>query len=90
MRTSLNELQLAEGYLLQTATPAEKLVFEARLMVQPSLREETHWQQKTYDIVREYGRQQLLTEIADVHRKLFSGHTHTGFRRRISRIFRTG
>ncbi len=90
MRTSLNELRLAEEYLLQTAPPGEQLVFEARLIVQPSLREETGWQQKTYRIIREYGRQQLLAEIGETHQKLFSDDRYAGFRRRISRIFRTG
>ena len=89
MRTSLNELRLAEEYLLQTTPPGEQLVFEARLILEPVLREDTVWQQKTYGIIREYGRQQLLAEIGEVHRNLFTDRRHAGFRRRISRIFKT-
>ncbi len=89
MRTSLNELRVAEAYLLRTAPPGEQLVFEARLILEPALRQETSWQQKTYGVIREYGRQQLQAEIREVHQKLFSDRRYAGFRSRINRIFRT-
>lgn len=87
MRTSLNETEQIEAYLLQPADKGESLLFDARAILNPALHDKMIWQQKAYEIVHLYGRKQLQQEIRAVHLKLFSLPEHAGFRQRIKRLF---
>lgn len=87
MKTSLNELRLIEDYLLAGHGDGERCLFEAKLILQPELREQVYWQKKTYQVVRDYGRKQLKAEIAHVHQTLFNAKEHQSFRQRIMRLF---
>ena len=87
MKTSSNKLRLIEDYLLSGQEDGERVLFEAKLILQPELREQVYWQQKTYRVVREYGRKQLKIEIARIHQTLFNAKEHQSFRRRIMRLF---
>lgn len=86
MKTSWNELRLIEDYLLADRAE-DKVLFEARLILQPDLKASVHWQQKTYLMIHKYGRQQLRKEIEEVHQKLFTLPEHLSFRRKIMKIF---
>jgi hypothetical protein len=46
------------------------------------------WQQKTYQIVKLHGRDQLRHEIETVHQKLFTEHQHKTFRQKIMSLFK--
>jgi hypothetical protein len=83
----LNNIQQIDDYLLQYASQPDRVLFEARLLVQPALQEDLAWQQKTYDIVKEYSRRQLKAEIESVHQQLFTEPEHISFRRKIMAIF---
>lgn len=88
MKTSLNELRSIEAHLLGRESPQERLLVEARLILQPDFRQNLHWQQKTYELARQYGRQQLKKEIEQVHQALFCPATpHPSFRKKILRLF---
>jgi hypothetical protein len=87
MRTSLLEAEQIESHLMQSAEPGDALVFEARLLLEPELKDKMHWQQKTYSIVKQYGRQQLKQEIEAAHYQLFNRPEHAGFRQKIMRLF---
>jgi hypothetical protein len=87
MRTSLNDIQQIDDYLLRYAGEADRALFEARLILQPALRESLLWQQKTYAIVRQYSRSQLKAEIETVHQHLFTEPEHIPFRRKIMALF---
>ena len=87
MRTSLNDIQQIDDYLLKYGGEADNRLFEARLILQPALRESLLWQQKTYAIVRQYSRRQLKAEIAAVHQQLFHEPEHNSFRRKIMAFF---
>jgi hypothetical protein len=87
MRTSLNDIQQIDDYLLKVAGETDSMLFEARLILQPALRENMLWQQRTYDIIRQYSRRQLKAEIAAVHQQLFSEPEHIPFRRKIMAFF---
>ncbi|HUP13667.1 MAG TPA: hypothetical protein VM187_15705, partial [Niastella sp.] len=62
-------------------------VFEARLILQPALQENLLWQQKTYEIIKQYSRRRLKAEIEAVHQQLFTEPEHISFRKRILGIF---
>jgi hypothetical protein len=51
------------------------------------MRDKMHWQQKTYQIIRQYSRGQLKQEIEAVHQKLFTEPEHLNFRQRIKKLF---
>jgi hypothetical protein len=87
MKTSLNELRLIEDYLLSGNEDGESCLFEAKLILQPGLKEQVYWQNRTYQIVRDYGRKQLKTEIEKIHQTLFDTNEHEPFRQRIMRLF---
>ncbi|AOM75910.1 hypothetical protein [Pedobacter steynii] len=88
MKTSWNELRLIEDYLSSDGRPEDKVLFEAQLILQPDLKDSVYWQQKTYDLLQEYGRQQLRSEIKKVHELLFSAPEHQFFRQKIRKLFR--
>lgn len=87
MKTSLNELQLIEDFLLLNINAEDKVLMQARQILQPGLQESVYWQQKTYRMVESYGRKQLRKEISQVHEKLFTASVHSSFRDRIKRLF---
>lgn len=88
MKTSWNELRLIEDYLTAAAEPADQVLFEARLILQPDLKDSLYWQERTYRLVQQYGRQQLRSEIAKVHDTLFRAPEHQSFRQKIGKLFR--
>jgi hypothetical protein len=87
MRTSLIETEQIEAHLLKLSGPGDSLVFEARLLLDAELSEKVAWQEKTYNIVRIYGRDQLRKEIESVYQKLFTQPEHTSFSQKIRRLF---
>lgn len=87
MKTSLRNLQWVEDGLLQQAAPDEQTLFEAKLLLDAALREDCHWQRKTYTAIREYGRTQFRRQLEDLHRELFSAPQHRSFRGRVMAFF---
>ncbi len=87
MRTSLIETERIEAHLLKLFDPGDSLVFEARLLLDAELNKKVAWQEKTYNMIRIYGRDQLKKEIESVHQKLFTQPEHTSFSQKIRRLF---
>jgi hypothetical protein len=87
MTTSWNETKHIEAHLRGNATPGDALVFEAKLMLDNSLADKVLWQQKTYDVIQQYGRRQLKNEIEQVHQQLFAQPGHSSFAQKIKRLF---
>lgn len=87
MKTSLNELQLIEDFLLADPAGEEKILMQARQILQPGLQESIHWQQKTYRLVNAYGREQLKQEISRVHQMLFTAGEHLSFQQKVLHFF---
>jgi hypothetical protein len=87
MMTSWNETKQIEAHLLGTANTGDALVFEAKLMLDNDLTDKVIWQQKTYDIIQQFGRRQLKKEIEIIHHTLFTQPGHISFARRIRLLF---
>ncbi|PWS26132.1 hypothetical protein DHW03_15155 [Pedobacter yonginense] len=87
MQTSLNELIIIEQFLLSNPGEAEKILMQARVILQPELDESIYWQEKSYELVNVYGREKLRKEIQQIHQQLFSYKRHRNFRNWIMRIF---
>lgn len=88
MRTSLNEIKEIDDYVLKLAPPDEALLFEAKLIINPGLKQQVVWHKQALNLVQQYGRNNLRAEIETVHQKLFSLPEHQGFRQKIMRLFR--
>jgi len=84
----LNEIEQIEKHLLGGLSSEDKLLSQAELLLNPQKEENVYWQQKTYTLVRAYGRKQLKQEIEAVHQKLFTKPAHQRFRQKILALFR--
>lgn len=87
MKTSWNELLLIEEYLLSDRKETDSILMEARMILEPDLKDSIFWQEKTYHLIQQYGRQQLRKEIEQVHEKLFTAPEHHSFRQKIMQLF---
>jgi hypothetical protein len=87
MMTSWNETEQIEVQLSGQSDTGSRLVFDARVILDPELRDKVLWQKKTYIIIQSYGRRQLKKEIEAVHQKLFTQPEHISFSQKIRRLF---
>ncbi len=87
MKTSRNNTRLIEKYLHGELTAAERLAFEAQLLVRPALRVDLYFQKKTYRLVRLYHRKKMKEELEMLHQQVFSDPEKMAFQQRIHQIF---
>lgn len=90
MKTSLTETIAIEQHLQGTQSPEEALLFEARLLLNPSLSDTIKQQKQTYALVQAYGRRRLKAELEAVHQRLFTEPVHRGFREKVMALFKKG
>ena len=88
MPTSSSNTIRIDQYLHKKMSTGDALVFEARLLLQPDLTDDMHWQQKTYGLVQNYGRVQLKQEIEVVHQQLFTDSKYHRFSQKIKALFK--
>jgi hypothetical protein len=86
MMTSWLETKQIEAYLVGVDN-ADKLLFEARVLLDKELADKVIWQQRTYEIVQQYGREQLKRELEELHDQLFNTAEHSDFAHRIRSLF---
>lgn len=88
MRTSLLETREIDNHLLKKGDGANRIVFEAKTLLEPDLAIRVEDQKTTYAYIREYRRQELREEIAEIDRKIFKETRHRGFRQKILSYFK--
>ena len=87
MKTSWNDAQAIADYVLVTGSGEDRTLFEARLILEPELKDSLQSQRAAYNVAAEYGRVKLREEITQVAFELFTAKKHSGFRRMIFSIF---
>ena len=87
MRTSLIETQEIDRYLNDEMTTMSRLVFESRMLVDPSLKEKVNYQKKADALIKAYGRQKLKQEIENIDQMLFSDAKFKSFQTKVFSIF---
>jgi len=87
MKTSAFDTQHIDRYLLQQLPAGDKLVFDAKLMLCPELKDTVKWQRKVHQLVRLRGKMQLKSQIKSVEQLVFSQPEYSSFRQRIMRLF---
>lgn len=88
MRTSLNETKQIDDRLFSLETPADALLFDAMLIIDPTLPGRMQWQKRAHGMVQQYSRKQLKIEIENAHQKLFKQPVHTSFKKKIMEFFK--
>ncbi|MEO9870725.1 hypothetical protein [Ekhidna sp.] len=87
MRTSLAETLQIENWLLNRGKKEERLLIDAKLVIDEQLFEKVNLQREAYDLIKLHGRQKLRGEIKEVERELFTGKKNFLFQDRIHSIF---
>ncbi|GAA4907714.1 hypothetical protein [Mucilaginibacter defluvii] len=88
MRTSLNNIKLTEEYLAGELPTGDKLLFEARMLLDHDLLIDVKAQQQAVELVKQYSREQLRAEIDTVHQKLFNDKQHRTFAKPVMNLFK--
>lgn len=84
---TLHEIKEIENYLLGNGHPSSKLVFDARLLLDPMLALRMNWQRKLYSIITLSGRRKIKSEAERVHLRLFNDPAKQAFQQQIFQIF---
>lgn len=87
MRTSLNEIRQIEKSLQGELAPENKLVFEARALVNSSLLINIFWQKRIYELLKYYHRKKLKEKAEQIHQRVFSDPSKVSFRKNILQLF---
>lgn len=87
MTTSWSETEQIDRYISVTTDAGDALVFEAKLLLEPGLRDKILWQKQAHRFITQYGRNQLKNEIEAVHQKLFALPEYNSFSQKIRRLF---
>lgn len=80
----MSELQQIEDFLQGKMSASDRLVMEARVLVDPELAEKCRCQQLTYDVIRIYG---LKAEIKAMEKKVFTQKKYAFFQQKVISIF---
>lgn len=84
---TLRETKEIDRYLLDKLSPASRLLFEARLLIDPPLKLRVEWQQRLYSIIKRSGRRQMKSEVARIHHQLFSDPAKREFQSNVFQLF---
>ena len=87
MRTSLNDIQLIEKYIHQELPMEDRLVFEAKMIINPFLKKNVFWQKKIHYLLSYYHKRKLKNEMEKIHRLVFNDPANATFRKNILQLF---
>lgn len=80
MKTSIADTIKIERFLTGEMDARDRLVFEAKLLVDQQLRTEVSLQRMVHKLVRLYHRKKLKARLEVVHERLFSDPANTSLR----------
>lgn len=80
MKTSISDTIATEKYLTGEMAAEDKLVFEARLVLEEDLRANTILHRIVHRLVALYHRKKIRASIEELHVKLFSDPANQGLR----------
>ena len=83
----LHEIREINRYLFGKMSPASRLVFEARLLIDPGLQFRVKCQERIYAVIRQSGRRKLKSEAARIHYQLFNDPAKREFQVNVFDLF---
>ncbi len=84
----MNESQQLEHYLQSRLTAEDRLLMDARLIIDKGLQDKLQWQKKTYALIQAYGRKKLREEIEQLQERMFTEKRFQFFQLKIKNIFK--
>lgn len=84
MRNDLIEIEQIEKYLLQQLSNEEKRRFETRMLVEPTLYENTEAQKHVYKLIRIFSRRQQRNKLEFIYQQLLR---EASFAQQLKNIF---
>ena len=84
---TLRETKDIDRYLLGNMSIASRLLFEARLIIDPTLKLRVEWQQRLYSIIKGSGRRHMKSEVAHIHSQLFNDPAKREFQLSVFQLF---
>jgi hypothetical protein len=84
---TLREVKEIDMFLVGDMDPPSRLVFEARVVLDPSLKLRVRWQSRLYMLIRRSARRQLKADIECISHQLFSDPLESEFQREIFKLF---
>nr|WP_319569539.1 hypothetical protein [uncultured Draconibacterium sp.] len=88
MKTSQNNTRLIEKYLNGSLSPADRFLFESRLVIDPVLKRDFYFQKKTLQLIKMYHRERLKEELETLHQQIFNNPDKMNFRLSINQLFK--
>tara|TARA_R110002050_G_scaffold149416_1_gene275902 strand:- start:1030 stop:1299 length:270 start_codon:yes stop_codon:yes gene_type:complete len=88
MTTSQNNTRLIEKYLNGRLSPADRFLFESRLIIDPVLKRDLFFQEKTLRLIKMYHREKLKEELETLHQQMFNNPDKINFRQSIYQLFK--
>lgn len=77
----MHEVQEIDRYIFHRMTRADRVVFQARMILQPQLKEKVRLQRKTHAFLRWCSRKEKKDELAALYTRLMNDTTfHTTIR----------
>lgn len=87
MRTSFRDIVRTEQYLRDEMAGDDGVVFRARLLIDPVLRQDLVFHRLLHRLVQLYHRKKLRREIHSVHQRLFRDRSNATFQESIVKLF---
>ena len=84
---TLHEIKEIDHFLLDKLSPGARLVFEARLLLDPMLKLRVECQRRLYSIIRRSGRRKIKSEAARIHHQLFNDPAKRDFQLSVFQVF---
>ncbi len=88
MRTSLTEIEKIENLILEKGEYADRLVTQAKALIDSNMNEMIKCQKESYELIQLYGRNKLRREISEVEEMLFEKPKYKIFQQSIRLIFK--
>jgi hypothetical protein len=85
---TLREIKQIDQYLRGKLRPELRLLFEARMLVDPLLKVQVDCQRKIYAIVCAFGRRKIKEEANRIHHRLFNDPSRIEFQQNILDLFK--
>ena len=88
MKTSWNDIKIAEDYVEGRMDRNTRISFESHLALNPLLSTDLRFLKKTYQLVKMYHRKKMKEELDALHKRIFSDPNKIAFRQNIFQIFK--
>ena len=87
MKTSIPEIIRTERFLKGELPPDERVVFEARMLVDAELKNNTFFHSTVHRLITLYQRKKIKVEVELLHARIFHDPERAAFKESIFKLF---